>query len=406
MEIVKIAWRNLWRNKRRTLITTASVFFALWFALLLRAFQLGSYDLMVKNIVHSYSGYFQIHAKGYWKEQVLNNSFKDNPGIDKLLKNQKDITGFARRLESFALASYSMQTKSVMLAGIDPAAENQLIYLKKKLVSGEYLEQDDPCALVSMRLAKKLNVKPGDSLVIIGQGYHGTSAAGIYRVKGIIKLPSPDLDNHMVYLSLSQARNLFSADSLLTSIAVNVPKPEKNKGIAFLIRNSLDPETYEVMTWDQMMPDVVQQIKADNASGLIMLGILYIIVAFGVFGTTLMMLNERSREFGVMIALGMQKIRLTIIILTEILLLGLIGILTAIVAAMPLIYYFYAHPIRLTGSIAESTMQMGFEPLMPTIWDCKVFISQSLVILIIVIAMMILPILRIRKLNIIYNLRH
>jgi len=405
MEVIRIAWRNLWRNKRRTLITAASVFFAVWFALIMRAFQLGSYELMVNNIVHAYSGYFQVHAKGYWDDKVLNNGFITTPELEQKLDSVSGIEGYAPRLESFALASYGMQTKGVMVNGVNPEAENGLTSLRKKMVGGRYLRQDDSGALVSQRLAGFLKIGVGDTLVILGQGHHGASAAGIFPVRGIVHFPSPDLDSRLVYISLPAARSLFNADRMLTSIAFNVRDPGNYNKVAAHLRKKIDPGVYEVMTWDQMMPDVVQQIKADSASGLIMLGILYMIVGFGIFGTMLMMLNERTREFGMMIAIGMQKGRLMRIMITETLFLGLLGIVAGVLAALPLIYYFYVNPIPLSGDMAESTIRMGFEPLMPTAWHASFFIAQSMVVLTIIVAVMLLPVSRIRRLKVMNAMR-
>ena len=406
MEILRIAWRNLWRNKRRTLITTASVFFAIWFALIMRAFQLGSYECIVKNIVHAFSGYFQIHANGYWADQVLNNAFSPDTGLDSILNQSEGISGYTPRLESFALASFGAQTKGVLVTGIDPEAENGLTSLRKKLRAGVYLEKTDRGALVSRRLAGYLKLAPGDTLVIIGQGYQGTSAAGVFPVRGIVEFPSPDLDARLVYLTLESARDLFTAPGMLTSLAFNVNESGNYKLIAGEIRKRVDPSKLEVMTWDEMMPDVVQQIRADSASGLIMLGILYMIVGFGVFGTMLMMLNERQREFGMMIAIGMQKGRLILVLVTETLMLGLMGIIAGIGAAVPWIFYFHVRPIRLTGNWADSIIKMGFEPLMPTAWEPSYFIAQSLVVLGIIVFILFLPVLRIRRLNVVTAIRH
>jgi ABC-type lipoprotein release transport system permease subunit len=406
MEVIKIAWRNLWRNKRRTLITVSSVFFAVWFALIMRAFQLGSYDLMVNNIVHAYSGYFQVHAKGYWTDKVLNNSFITSAILENSLQQTEGIPGYAPRLESFALASYGMQTKGVMVSGVNPDAENRLTSLRKKMVAGQFLSPDDSGALVSEQLARYLRIGVGDTLVIVGQGYHGASAAGVFPVRGIVTFPSPDLDGRLVFISLPAARTFFSADKMLTTIAFNVTDPGRYREVARKLNNQLDTGSYEVMTWDQMMPEVVQQIRADSASGLIMLGILYMIVGFGIFGTMLMMLNERTREFGMMVAIGMQKDKLMLIMITETLFLGLLGIISGVMAAIPVIFYFYIHPIPLTGNMAESTAKMGFEPMMPTAWEASYFIAQSLVVLTIILMVMLLPVMRIRRLNIITAIRH
>jgi len=405
METIKIAWRNLWRNKRRTLITSASVFFAIFLALLMRAFQLGSYDLMVYNIVHAYSGYFQVHSTGYWDDKIINNTFEYTPELISRIDEVPEITSYAPRLESFALGSYGTKTKGVMVNGVVPDQEEKLTGLHKKLVEGEYLGPDDDGALVSQKLAKYLKIGIGDTLVLIGQGYHGVSAAGIFPVKGIVHFPSPELDGRMIYLSLPASQSLFSADNRLTSLAFNLADSKNYKRVAYHLKEKLDPDLYEVMTWEEMMPDVVQQIQSDNASGLIMLAILYMIVGFGIFGTILMMFSERIREFGMMIAIGMQKFKLIRIVVTELVFIGLLGVVAGIVAAIPLIYYFFLNPIPLTGELAEATISLGFEPIMPVAWEPSYFVGQALTVFVILLVVMILPVVKISRFSVIKALR-
>jgi len=405
METIKIAWRNLWRNKRRTLITSASVFFAIFLALLMRAFQLGSYDLMVYNIVHAYSGYFQVHSTGYWDDKIINNTFEYTPELISRIDEVPEITSYAPRLESFALGSYGTKTKGVMVNGVVPDQEEKLTGLHKKLVEGEYLGPDDDGALVSRKLAKYLKIGIGDTLVLIGQGYHGVSAAGIFPVKGIVHFPSPELDGRMIYLSLPASQSLFSADNRLTSLAFNLADSKNYKRVAYHLKEKLDPDLYEVMIWEEMMPDVVQQIQSDNASGLIMLAILYMIVGFGIFGTILMMFSERIREFGMMIAIGMQKFKLIRIVVTELVFIGLLGVVAGIVAAIPLIYYFFLNPIPLTGELAEATISLGFEPIMPVAWEPSYFVGQALTVFVILLVVMILPVVKISRFSVIKALK-
>ncbi|TSA24018.1 MAG: ABC transporter permease, partial [Bacteroidetes bacterium] len=316
-----------------------------------------------------------------------------------------EIDGYAPRLESFALGSFGMQTKGVLVNGVNPAEEDHLTALRKKLAEGAYLLPDDKGALVSQKLAKYLKIEVGDTLVLIGQGFHGVSAAGIFPVRGIVKFPSPELDSRMVYLSLPEAQSLFSADNRLTSLAFNVANTKEDEKAARLLKEKLNPDHYEVMTWKEMMPDVVQQIQADNASGLIMLAILYMIVGFGIFGTILMMFSERIREFGMMIAIGMQKLKLIRIVVTELFMIGLLGVMAGIVAAIPLIYYFFVHPLPLTGDMAETTIQMGFEPIMPAAWESSYFIGQSLTVIVIMLVVMIVPVVKLGRLTVINALR-
>ncbi|PLW92833.1 MAG: ABC transporter permease [Marinilabiliales bacterium] len=403
-KLIKIAWRNLWRNRRRTFITAASIMFALMIALVMRGFQIGSYDRMVYNVVHAYSGYFQIHANGYQDEQILNNAMEESDEVKSLIAEYPNVEA-SPRIESFVLTSYGTQTKGAMLVGMDPEAENNLTSVSGKLIEGEFLSPDDEGALISSRLAAYLKIGVGDSLVLLGQGLYGASAAGIFVIKGILKFPSPDLDNKMVYTSLPAAQNFFSAQGYLTSIAFNMEDADKMNETVADFRAKLDTSVYEVMTWEEMQPEMVQQIEGDNKSGIIMLGILYLIVGFGILGTVLMITTERTREFGVMMAIGMKKLQLVFVQIVEMFFVGLIGIVLGTAVALPVIGYFLYHPIKLSGGTAEMMIEYGFEPIMPVVLQSDYFISQILVVLIIVLISVIIAAIKILRLKTINALR-
>lgn len=403
-ELIRISWRNLWRNKRRTILTVAMVAFAVWIALIMRSFQIGSYDHMVSNLVHSWSGYFQIHANGYQNDQVLNNSFEQNASLDSAIGNYEGLD-VAPRIESFALSSYGSKTRGTMLTGINPEAENGLTSIFDKLIEGEFISANDNGAMLSSRLASYLEIGVGDTIVVIGQGYHGESAAGIFPVKGIVKFASPELDKQMILISLPAAQQFYSAPNRLTSMAFNMKNPDELTRVVQELRATIDPKLYEVMDWKEMMPEMVQQIEGDNSSGIIMLGILYVIIGFGILGTVLMITTERIREFGMMMAVGMSKIRIIAMQAIEMLYVGFIGILVGIGFASPVILYFNYNPIRLQGSTADMMEQFGFEPIMPAAFKANFFIYQAVIILCVVVLTIFISSLIIGRLNVIKALR-
>ncbi|MCZ2222293.1 MAG: ABC transporter permease, partial [Chitinophagales bacterium] len=138
MFYIKLAWRNIWRNKKRSLITIGSIFFAVLFAIILRSMQLGMYDKMIDSVVRSWFGYIQIHEKGYWEEQSLENTFERNITLEEELTKQNEIENVIPRVEGFALLSYSEKVRGIHLAGIEPEKENRLSKIKEKIISGEY----------------------------------------------------------------------------------------------------------------------------------------------------------------------------------------------------------------------------------------------------------------------------
>jgi len=404
--ILKLAWRNIWRNKRRTLITTASVFLAIFLALFMRSMQIGTYARMIDNVLRAYTGYIQIHKKGYWEEKDINNSFELNDSLQSRLSEISNIIGIIPRLESFALASNDQKTKGAVIIGIEPKTEDKMTRLSELVIKGRYIHPNDSGIMVSKRMAEYLDIKVNDTLVLIGQGYHGVSAAGKFPVKGIVHLRSPDLDNQFIYMSLSMAQEFYSAESRITSLAINLENPDKIDKTAKRIKTFIDHDKFEVMKWEEMLVELVQYIATDNASGLIMMGILYVIIGFGIFGTILMMTMERIREFGVMISVGMQKIRVGSMIALESVFIGMLGVATGVVVTLPLLFYYVQHPVPLTGALGESTENYGFEALLcfepPGIY----FLNNALLVLLIVFISMIYPLQKIARMKIINALRH
>ncbi len=402
---LRLAWRNIWRNRRRTLITAASVFIAVLLALVMRSAQLGAYQRMIDNVVGFYTGHIQVHAKGYWDDQTLDNSFSPNDTLTSILDHQQDIIHVVPRLESFALASTNDLTEGTLVIGIDPEAENQLTHIADKIISGQYLDEHDDAVLIAEGLANRLQLKVSDTVVVIGQGYHGVSAAGQYRIKGIIHFPNPELNNGMLYMSLAGAQTLYGTGDRLTSLAISIRSHADATVVADQIRQDIRQQPYEVLDWKEMLPDMLQMIEVDNAGGIITISILYMIIAFGLFGTILMMLAERRHEFGILVAIGMKKIKLAWIVVLEIIMLSGIGVIAGILAGIPVIIHFHLHPIQVSGELATAYERFGMEPVFPFSNDISIFLSQASVVFILSVLLSFYPLFQIQKANTIANLK-
>jgi ABC-type lipoprotein release transport system permease subunit len=404
-EYIKLAWRNIWRNKRRTLITAASIFFAIFFALIMRALQLGSYSNMIDNAVRLYSGHIQIHADGYWDNKSINNTLVQDEELRKTLRNNERIKQIVPRLESFALGSSGPQTKGVLVMGVKPGKQDSMSNLSEKLVEGAYFQPGENAAIIGETLSEYLQLGVKDTLVLLGQGYHGATAAGKYTIKGIVKIPKPDLDNKIVYLPLETSQRMYMAYNRLTTLAINLYDHRDLSETVKGLKQTLPDDKFEVKSWREIMPELVQQIQSDNASGWILLAILYLIIAFGVFGTVMMMITERKREFGVMIAVGMHKFKLALIVTVEMIFIGLLGLMAGIIGSMPVILYYHYNPIRLSGEVAESIETFGIEPIMPMAWQADFYINQTLIVAVIVIVSVLYPIYSITRIKAVKAMR-
>jgi ABC-type lipoprotein release transport system permease subunit len=396
---LKMAWRNIWRNKRRTLITAASILFAVFFAIIMRSIQLGTYKNMIDNVVQAYTGYIQIFDHRFKKDETIEHTMDYSKDLMNNILSDENVSIAVPRLESFALASTGSQTKGVMVVGTDPYQEDLLTRLSKKLVDGTYLNAGDRGILVSERLAHYLKAQSGDTVVLISQGYHGVGAADQYVVQGIIRFPSPDLDNKLIFMDLPLCQEFYSASNKISSISLNLMNDKRMNGTVDQIQKKLGKD-YDVRSWKKILTQLVQQIEGDNIGGLIMLAILYMIVGFGVFGTVQMMTAERRKEFGVMIAVGMQKTRLGGIIIMEMVFLGLLGALGGILLSLPIVFSLYKNPITLSGEMAESIAAYGMEPIMPAAWQADYFFSQTGIVLLIVGFAIFFPVLSVTRLEV------
>lgn len=403
--LFQLAWRNVWRNRRRTIITISSIFFAVLLALFMRSMQKGSYANMIRNSVELYSGYIQIHREGYWEDRSINNLLEVTDSLSRVVLSSPHVEFYIPRLETFVLAASDEVSKGVIVIGTDPGSENRMTRLAAKVVDGEYTGADTRGVMVAQGLADYLKVGINDTIVMIGQGYHGANAVDQYAVKAILKFTNPQQNENTIYAPIALVQDFTSAPEMATSIVLSIDDLKNQDRIRNSLKSSLGRK-YEVMDWEEMQPELVQLIQSDNAGGIILLGILYLVIAFGIFGTVMMMSIERRREFGVMIAVGMRKSSLSLLVTLETLIIGVLGLAISLVMGIFLLIYMYHHPIPLTGNAALAMQEMGIEPLLPFSLDPVIFTSQMSAIVVIVAVCLLYPLWNILQLKPITALRH
>ncbi|MCH1437692.1 MAG: FtsX-like permease family protein [Flavobacteriales bacterium] len=399
MMILKMAWRNIWRNKRRSIITISSIFCAVFFAVFARSFQIGVYDKMVSNMVGMYTGYLQIQQEGFWQEQSIDNSFVPDQSVRDLLDNHNNIDEYNTRLESFALTASENLTKGAIVMGVNFEKEDLLMDLSPKIRAGEFPNEISSSLLISEGLADYYELNIGDSLILLGQGFHGASANGIFPIQGIVKLPMPNLNDRLVFMPILAAQELFAAPERITSMVLQIDEPSKLNKIKTDLGGKLNRDTYDLLDWKQLLPELVQTIQADSAGGIIILGILYMIVTFGILGTLLMMTAERMYEFGILVSIGMRKGKLILTVVLESLMMGVLGVIFGVIGITPVRYYFYLNPIRLQAKAADSIEAFGFEPVIPASLDPQIAINHAAIVLLIVLLCTLYPIAVILKLK-------
>ena len=399
--ILKIAWRNIWRNKKRTLITTLSISGALFLIILMRSMQFGFYDNIINTIVQSYSGYVQVHANGYWDKQSVNNSMEVNGKLINEINSINGIDNVAKRLQTFSLVSKGEKSKGVIITGIEIEKEQLITDWDKKIIEGSKSFDNADRIILSKGIAEYFDVTMGDTLVLFGQGYQGMMAAGKYVANGIIDLKNPKLNEMAIFMDIESAQDYISSENIATHLVIDKKEYYDEKKIAEDVRKAISSD-YEVMTWKEILPELDQMITADNVGGLIMAFILYVIVCFGMFGTVLMMTEERMYEFGVLLSIGMDKIKLYLIILLETIMLSSIGVIIGVLTTRPISHYFNKNPINMDSfgeGLGDAMGEFGFDPIMPFSINWDIPISHAAFIFGISLLISIYPAIRILSLN-------
>ncbi len=381
-DYLKIAWRNLWRNSRRTLITAASILFGVFFAVAMSSLQLGTLENMIDNMVRFYSGYVQIQEKDFLDTHSVNNSFSVDDHLKTLIASDENISQSTQRIETFALAGSESNSFPSMILGIIPEKEEAISGLSKWLGEGEFISSGSKDILVGKVLADNLGVSVSDSLVLIGQGYHGISATGIYRVAGLLDFPLPDLSKQVIYMDLANCQEFMGLQGKITSLVLMVHSPEEVTAAMERLKPALNPDL-SIYSWDEIQPELKNLIEGKVASGKIVKGLLFMVIGFGVWATIIMLMHERRRELGVMIAIGTQKFRILILILIESFFIGLIGVISGVAASFPLVWYFYRNPIYVTGKMEETYRTMGFEPVLKFSMAPDIFFSPAVTVFVI-----------------------
>ena len=355
---------------------------------------------MLQNTVGTFTGYIQIHQEGYQNDPSLDNSLAATDTLFNILESQKEVRSIVPRIESYALAAIGQQSRPAMVMGIDARAERHLSNPEEHIRRGSYFESNsENAAIVGEELMRRLNAEPGDSLVLIGQGYHGRNATGLYPIKGVVSFPNPEMNRSLVYLPLKTAQYFFSADSRLTSVALQLEDPRTLDATVSDLKKRLSPSGYEVLGWPEMMPELQQAIQVDRGSGVIILLVLYMVVGFGILGTVLMMIAERNYEFGVMLSVGTPRLTIAKMLSLEVLTMSFIGALGGIAVSIPVTWYFNVNPIELSGAMASAAEQYNMSPTLQFSMAPEIFTTQAAIVLVITLLFSFIPILKAAKLN-------
>jgi len=398
---LKLAWRNIWRNRRRTIITISAIMFAVVFSVFGQSLNRGSYDVMIDNMTRFNTGYLQLQDHRFHPEPSLDNSFIFDAGVSARINSAApQISLVLPRIETFMLAANQESARGTIVMGVEPEREQLFNQLQERLVHGRFFTDGEPAAVIGQGLARRLRLDTGDTIALIGQGRFGMSASGLFTIVGMIDHPLREMNDQIVYLSLASAQELLSAEGYITNLILVPRHPRVTELIATSLRNQFAADEMRVFTWPELMPELLDLMRFDMAGAYLMSAILYVVIGFGFFSTVLTMTLERLKEFGILLSVGMKRSRLALVLFLETLWISLLGILCGLIAAWLVLGYFYFYPIELTGNLAQTLIDMGWEPVLPVSFAPELFYRQGVIIFGLVMLVFTYPLIKIARLNV------
>jgi len=372
MDLWHLAWKSLWRNKRRTLITLAAIGLSMALVQAFHNLSSGVYARMVDSGVRAGSGHLALYQGDFASSRDEKLSFT----LDDLQQQVDAIPGVAAALPRVylpGLAQSSRESRGILLTGVDPIAEQQVNPFLRDLPEAQRLRGlNSRDAVLGSRLLKELKLKPGQKLVITLQSRSGDLASELFRIRGVVTTGLKEIDSSLIMVGRQRAATLAGMDGEIHELAVVLENARNERQVLVPLRRLIKDRTgIRLLSWDQAMPNLANAIKLDYASQKFIFFIILLIVTIGVVNTLLMSVMERMREFGVILAVGATPGRLRRMILAEALLLGGCALLIGCLIGSLGTWYLVEVGIDLRQFISENLEFGGvvFEPVLRARWD-------------------------------------
>lgn len=355
--LLKLAWRNIWRNKRRSIIVLTSVAVGVIAIILYDSLKGGVIAQIFENQIGSFVSNIQIHEKGFNDNKIIQKLIPDPAWVEQVLRQTPGVNYFSQRVVTFGLLSSASNSSGLTLAGVEPDRERKVSTVAKWIVEGEYLSGKKHEIIIGKKLAEKLDVGLGDKVVAMASTLKGNVGADMFRIVGLFETVSSEFDKSFIFISLENAQEMLEPKGGISEFAIittdrNVVEPVKQ-----MIAQKLGPK-YEVLSYADLIPLMLAQMEIYKEGTFIFYIIVGLAMIFGIINTMLMSVFERIREFGVLMAIGMKNRRLLTMILLEALLLGALGTLIGIAVGSAIILPLSSSGLSLS-QFSESLTSFG-----------------------------------------------
>jgi len=359
MKMLFIATRNLFRNKRRTALTLAAISFGLAIMIWTVNFQSGAYQMMIDKAISSMAGHVVIQAEGYQEEKEPTLVVDDAGAVTEALRAEFPGAIVAPRIFVTGLLMSARNSVGAAISGVDGDAEAQVQEIDEKIVEGAWLDGDPKQILIGRDMADSLEVGLGNKIVYMGQNEGDDELTSkLFRVRGIFRTGASELDGFVAITHLESAQELLGGGDVANMVTIHFDDADSANAAIQQIE-AMDLTEAEILHWREALTEIFALIQVDRSSGDVMLFIIGVIVAFGVLNTLLMSVLERTREFGVMLSLGMKPRQIALLVLSEGLVLGTLGAIGGLLLGLLMSWPSVIYGIDFSEMMGTEQMESG-----------------------------------------------
>jgi len=395
--MLTLSWRNLWRNHRRTAIMLAAISVGVWAMIFMTALMRGMVGDMLNQGIRNLPGHIQIHQQGFLDDPSIVNSLASPSGDLLAALNDPDTRAWSGRIKVPAVISSERDTRGVMLLGVDPVAENAITAIADQVVEGRFLDTvDDKGVVIGLKLAERLETRLGKRIVIMSQDPDNNIADRGFRIVGLYKAKIEALEEVNVYAARGTLQNLLKIGDRVTEIAI-VDKDMQNIDPLFKRIKAATPAGLETKAWYEIDQYLSTMLATMDGFVLVWIIIVFLALSFGLVNTLIMAVFERTREIGLIQALGMRPSMILYQIMLESLLLLVIGL--ALGNALAVITILPLESGLDISSVAEGMAMMGASSVLYPTLLLDDMILANVVVIILGTLTSILPAWRAARLN-------
>jgi len=339
--LIALAWRNIWRYKRRTNLTLAGIAFSCFLFVFATPVQYGAFDSMIDLSLRMFMGHAQVQKEGYLDNPQMSTVIDDASAVTERLSATGKYDAIGIRIAGFALVSSEQRSYGAQVLGVETQNERTISGLPATIRDGSFLSADDALEVVIGRaLARNLKVGVGDELTLLGSGMDGSVAASILNIVGIFESGDNQLDRFMVEIPIKTFQAMFSMGDSAHMIIVSAKNPNDRDILPMMLSEDIPANSGLVAVgWEELLPGLKEMWSMKKGGGLIFMLILTVVVVFSIFNTFLMSILERTKEFGLMLALGAMPRNIIRMVMTESLMISILGLMAGLLISLPLVLY-------------------------------------------------------------------